>query len=284
MRLKVHITQELIEKFVRQGRGGGELGRYYPWWTVFDIPSKGLRTRVRGIKTGRTHHLLSLLELTFFFLAEFVLDIREQFPLLPQRETLAIAKQLGITHPVDRVTRCPIVLTTDFLLTVRCGPSDQLQAWSVKYLKDLRNLRTLDKEEVQRQWWQSKDIPWRFFTERDVTPAQARNVRFLFPYKKASSLKGIPTHIIRHATDYLHDHISPNAVLRELCLTYQERYSVAAETALLVARHLLAKGHWPIDISQVISPTEPLIFRDQTSTTRRPLAYGPSQELVTGLA
>lgn len=287
MRLKVHITQELIDKFLRQGRGQGELGRYFPWLTVFDIPSKGLRTRVRGIKTGRTHHFLSLLELTFFFLAEFsdsVLDIREQFPLLPQRETLAHANQLGIKHPVDPVTRFPIVMTTDFLLTVQLGGRDVLQAWSVKYLKDLRNRRTLDKEEVQRRWWESKHIPWKLFTEKDVTPAQALNVRFLFPYKKPRALKGIPSDVIRHTTEYLREHVGPNVILRELCANYDQHYPVEEGTGLLVARHLLANGHWPIDISHRISPHEPLRFRPQPLMPRRLLPHGASQQFNTSLA
>lgn len=287
MRLKVHITQELIDKFIRQGRGQGELWRYFPWWTVFDIASKGLRTRVRGVKTRRTHHLLSKLELIFFFLAEFsdaVLDIREQFPLLPQHETLTIASQLGIKHPLDPTTHFPVVVTTDFLLTVRHGASDRLQAWSVKYLKDLGNDRTLDKEEIQRRWWQSKEIPWRLFTERDVTPAQARNVRFLFPYKSVRALKGIPGDLIRHASDYLHDHIGPNAVLRDICTNYERNYKIEKGTGLLVARHLLANGHWPIDISHVISPTEPLIFRPAATSIGSALGNEPSEKHITGLA
>ncbi|MCS6325501.1 MAG: TnsA endonuclease N-terminal domain-containing protein [Nitrospira sp.] len=287
MRLKVHITQELIDKFLRQGRGQGELGRYFPWWTVFDIASKGSRTRVRGIKTGRTHHFLSLLELTFFFLAEFsdsVLDIREQYPLLPQTETLAIASQLGIKHSVDRLTHFPIVMTTDFLLTVRHGAADVLQAWSVKYLKDLRNRRTLDKEEVQRRWWESKHIPWKLFTEKDVTPAQAHNVRFLFPYKKSRALKGIPRDIIRHVSDYLQDNVRPNVLLRDLCADYEQRYTVEKGTGLLVARHLLANGQWPIDISQKLSPHEPLRFRPQPLMSGRLLPHGASQQFITSLA
>nr|WP_020060790.1 TnsA endonuclease N-terminal domain-containing protein [Bacillus sp. 123MFChir2] len=54
------------------------------------------------------------MERNYFYLTEFsdvVSGIREQIPLLPQEE-------LGIKHPADPKTGDPIVMTTDFLLTV----------------------------------------------------------------------------------------------------------------------------------------------------------------------
>ncbi|MGP7816533.1 TnsA endonuclease N-terminal domain-containing protein [Niallia sp. 01092] len=48
----------------------------------------------------------------------FIVDIREQFPLLPIEETIIIAEELGIKHPTDPNTGEPVVMTTDFLVTV----------------------------------------------------------------------------------------------------------------------------------------------------------------------
>ncbi len=51
------------------------------------------------------------MERNYFYLTEFsdaVLDIREQFPLLPQEETIVIAEELGIKHPADPKTGDPI--------------------------------------------------------------------------------------------------------------------------------------------------------------------------------
>ena len=64
------------------------------------------------------------MERNYFYLTEypdFVVDIREQFPLLPLEETIVIADELGIKHPTDSKTHEPIVMTTDFLLTVDKG-------------------------------------------------------------------------------------------------------------------------------------------------------------------
>ncbi|GGH79626.1 hypothetical protein JOD43_001737 [Pullulanibacillus pueri] len=67
---------------------------------------------------------MSDLERNYFYLSEypdFVVGIREQFPLLPLEETIVTADELGIKHPTDPKTSEPIVMTTDFLLTINNG-------------------------------------------------------------------------------------------------------------------------------------------------------------------
>ena len=81
-------------------RSQGEGAAYKPWLLVQDLPSLGRVHRVKGWKHGRVHHLLSDLEARVFFIYEWslqIIDIREQYPLLPLDETLAISsmKQFG---------------------------------------------------------------------------------------------------------------------------------------------------------------------------------------------
>ena len=76
-----------------------------PYLLVHDVPSNGLASRIWGWKTNRVHHLLSRLELIFFYMLEWcqdVIDIREQFP-LNLDETLAISDRLGVRHPRDPI-------------------------------------------------------------------------------------------------------------------------------------------------------------------------------------
>jgi len=113
-----------IEKWIKEGRGTGSGKDYKPWLNIQDVSSLGRSSRLKGIKTGRQHEFLSDLERNYFHITEFsdyVIDIKEQFPLLPQEETLLIAEELGITHPKNPKTGEPIVITTDFLLIVEKG-------------------------------------------------------------------------------------------------------------------------------------------------------------------
>ena len=114
-----------VEKRIKKGYGRGRGKDYRPWLPVQAFSSRGYASRVPGWKTGREHHLLSNLELDFFYIADLAgpgVDIREQHPLLPVEETVAIATALGIRHPVYPKTKAPAVLTTDFLITLAGDP------------------------------------------------------------------------------------------------------------------------------------------------------------------
>lgn len=75
-----------IDKWIKEGRGSGIGSDYVPWLKIQDVSSLGRSTRLTEIKTNRQHEFLSDLERNHFYLTEhsdFIVDIREQFPLLP---------------------------------------------------------------------------------------------------------------------------------------------------------------------------------------------------------
>src|SRR5947207_9231391 len=90
------LRESTIERRLKEGRGRGRGAHYLPWLLIHDVASKGRVARVKGWKTGRVHHLLSDLERDTFLTYEWetsVIDIREQYPLLPLEETLSIAEE-----------------------------------------------------------------------------------------------------------------------------------------------------------------------------------------------
>lgn len=103
-------TFEDFNRALKNRYGVGEGNSYKPWLRVQDVKSIGVRSQILGLKTGRVHHTLSSLETEFFYLAEHsesVIDIREQFPLLPIGLSIKIAKLLGVAHPVHPETKSP---------------------------------------------------------------------------------------------------------------------------------------------------------------------------------
>lgn len=166
-------TEADINRHISNGFGSGAGISYKPWLRVQDVPSLGHSRKVHGVKIDRTYHLLSNLEHATFLVSEFsedVVDIREQFPLLPCRSAQAIASTLGIRYPLYMKTSLPIVMTTDFLLTVREANGNHRQvALSVKYAKDLDNLRTLEKLEIEKEFWNSQGVEWSIVTEEQFT-------------------------------------------------------------------------------------------------------------------
>lgn len=100
-RYKTSFTPEMLKKRLSQGCGQVCGENYKPWLTVRDVPSRGLSSRILGWKTNRIHHFLAKEESSYFYTLDWsiiVIDIREQYPLLPQNSTLEIAYRLGIPH------------------------------------------------------------------------------------------------------------------------------------------------------------------------------------------
>ena len=92
----------MIRKLINAGYGQGVGKTFKPFMYVRDVPSIGTSNMVKSRVTGRLHHYLSDHEFKVHLLAEYafsVIDIREQFALLPWEETQTIAAQLGIKHP-----------------------------------------------------------------------------------------------------------------------------------------------------------------------------------------
>ncbi|MCJ7840926.1 TnsA endonuclease N-terminal domain-containing protein [Lederbergia sp. NSJ-179] len=137
-----------VDKWIKEGRGTGSGANYQPWLKIQDVS----------------------------------LGIREQFPLLPQEETIVIAEELGIKHPADPRTGNPIVMTTDFLLTVDKGQGVYEVAHTIKMKEKLLEERVLEKFEIDREYWKRKGIGWGIVTEEEIDKTMARNISYIHEY------------------------------------------------------------------------------------------------------
>lgn len=82
-----------------------------------------------------------------------MIDIREQFPLLPLNLSKKIAATLGVEHPKVPVSGEENIMTTDFLLTCRHGEREFYRAISVK-TRGRNRQRTAEKLDIERVWWE----------------------------------------------------------------------------------------------------------------------------------
>jgi len=163
-------TEKKIARYYKEGRGQGELGNYKPWLTIQDVPSNGRAHRDIGWKTKREHQLLSDNEYNYFCLLDWsddVIDIREQFPI--NREiTLKIAELMNIKHPHDSSTQTPIVMTTDFFITLRHGSKFDYIARTIKPENELNSSNVIGKFEIERAYWEEQNVDWAIVTEKDL--------------------------------------------------------------------------------------------------------------------
>lgn len=254
------------EKKRKEGRGQGNFENYKPWLKIQDVGSKGLSTRIKGWKTNRIHHFLSKLELSYFYLLEWsqeVLDIREQFPLYIE-ETIAIAGELGIKHPTDPKTQELVVMTTDFLVTVKQPIDASEMARTIKYAKNLSNKRTIEKFEIERVYWQNRGIDWAIVTEQDINSIIVENIKNLHFYRDKQNLpSGISAQLLKKAHFFITETLAKETLsLGKATSLCDDHLKIAQGTSLAIFCHLLANHRLTIDITQSLNPRRKIILQN----------------------
>jgi len=159
---------------------------YKPFFYIRDVPSDGRSTALEGLKIPRTHHYFSDVEYHYHLLAEYsdlVIEIREQFALLPCEETRHIAVKLGIDHPIYSATGAQRVLTSDLVLSVRRGDEIVLVVLCCKVASDVdpsnpEATRTLEKVLLEKVYWEARNAEWRLVTDKILPENKVHNLVF----------------------------------------------------------------------------------------------------------
>jgi hypothetical protein len=273
-------SADAIERLIREGRGQGVGRDYVPWILVQDVPSEGFATRVAGWTTGREHHLLSRLELSYFYVldwAQGVLDIREQYPLLPVDDTVAIAESLGIKHPTKPGTKKLVVMTTDVLVTQAKNGKCVDVARTVKQSAGnhgLSSARAIEKLEIERRYWAEHKTDWGIVTEREIPQTVVANIKWVHRCREISALTSLTHDTVRKVRRYLEARLGKTgealAVLTDAC---DDDLGLEPGVALLAVRNLIASFVWRVDFTTEISPSLPLRVLE-TAAARKVRAAG----------
>jgi len=270
MRKRGGATPENVAAWIRRGDGQGEGRNFRPFFHVRDVPSRGRSHIVVGLRTGRAHHYLSDIEFGYHLLAEFaseVIDIREQFALLPWEETQSIASDLRIKHPVYPGTHTPIVMTSDLVLTVADSSKPRLCVLCVKPASQLDpknggSRRILEKLWIEKEYWTSRNILWALCTDQMLPKTRVRNLDLLRPAMVGKEFDWLNPKLSEFASvfaDSWSEHRSLNELLaatsRELGIRINEAFALFARSVWL--RVL------PINLdAAVISHTFPVILEN----------------------
>ena len=230
------------ERWIKEGRGQGHGSAYRPWLSVQQVLSCGHAHKILGLKTGRLHHVLSDLEAACLTVLEFdqdVVDIREQYPLLPSESTHQAALRLGLRHPMQRGTTVPCVLSSDFCVDVR---SDRCRAHetaiAVKYTADLSDRRTRERLAIEREANLMADRQWSLFTEQTIPTTVLHNLKWL--RRRTVPAESVDTECVRAFCRCIHDANRPDKTLETLLQEACSRLELKGTTGLT----LLAVAAW----------------------------------------
>ena len=252
----------------RDKRGTGTGKDYKPWLKRIEISgNKGRSHRPLGMKTGRHHELFSDLEYTFFLLAEWddnVIDIQEQYPLLPIEQTEMIADELSVKHPsiVAKRKVIPkykhssiyyekenIVMTTDFLLTMNDGT---IIAKTIKSKADLKKKRTLEKLIIESKYWELRGIMYEVITDEFLLKVFRRNLSLIrggYIWYKNYGIDDLT--VIKIKKELLLKAGKTTANFTQICRQIDKKFCLEKMTSMNVFRLLL----WTKDIKTDLNIT-----------------------------
>lgn len=258
-----------IEARLKEGRGQGAGRDYKPFLTVRDVSSSGRSHRVFSVKTQRLHHFLSNLELAVFLTLEWsetVTDIREQFPLNVD-DTVRLADEAGIRHPAFKSVYQ--VMTSDFLVDSASKDRPQF-ALQIKYAKDLEDRRTVEKLELERRYWHSKNIPWFIVTENNICRAAVKNIEWFNPFDDAVSLDDLHRFYSLYES---HRERLPTERVVTIASAIDKTEGLEPGESLYWLRHLLGRRYFLFDITQ---PYESLLASELIKNTAVPMMEASS--------
>lgn len=233
------LSEAQVAKRIKDGRGAGSGQAYTPWVRVDEIPSLGRSRQVYSHLTKRIHHLLSDLEFAVFLLLDnnpAVTDIREQFP-LRRNDTRALASELQLKHPANNGV--DHVMSSDFLVDTsnRTEPKFVLQA---KYVDSLNDSRTVEKLELERRYWQQKEVPWYLVTEREINAVAKENIDWLYVLKGELEATDMVENRVNIATFDTALAENPKLNIISLCKTIDQAYHLEPGESLYDFRMLCA--------------------------------------------
>lgn len=270
-----------MEKWIKEGRGSGIGADYKPWLQIQDVSSLGRSTRLKGIKTKRQHEFLSDLERNYFYLAEysdFVIDIREQFPLLPLEETIVIAEELGIKHPTDPKNGEPIVMTTDFLLSIDIGQGVFEVAQTIKMKDELLKERVLEKFEIEREYWQRRNIDWGIVTEEEIPKTMARNISYIHDYYDIRDYDVFQEISSQHIEDLsmslMQRLLNGTSSIRVITNEFDTDTHLPFGSGVTLFYHLLAQKIIRINMLGNLNLEQPILIQSIDETKLKQVRYG----------
>lgn len=251
-------SEEKFKRYIKQGRGQGEGKNYRGWLTVQDFPSMGRASRIFGWKTQRIHHFFTDSETRCFYLFEWednVEDIREHYPLLNYEGVVKEKDDLNFDYFKDKHSGEYYVLYTSFLITVKgLDGKPKYIARSLKASSELEKKVTIERLEIERRYWKSKNIDWGIITEKDIPIIKAKNIEWLHSSKDEVTSRGFTEDNLLFLTDdYLNMMQKDSEPIRIFNKKFEYEENLSPGTGLFILKNLLATKRIEVDMSKEIN-------------------------------
>ncbi|MEH7114576.1 TnsA endonuclease C-terminal domain-containing protein [Neobacillus niacini] len=249
-----------IKRFLDEGRGAGIGKDYKPWLRVQDIASQGRSTRIYSFTSQRVVHMLSDLQLYYFYLLEFddrVVDIRENYPALDFHE-LNIPLDGELTKKLfNSKTKAPHVFEVSFLVT-RMDQQNKpyYEARAIKSSSEFEKKTTIQRLELLHRYFERKQIDFGIVTEKEINKQFARNIGWILTAYDLHDYPDLIGNFHYLKQDMLNDLTNPSESFLKAFARLEMNYQLEEGLGLIFFKHLLATKQLTMDLSQKINLSE----------------------------
>jgi len=269
MKVKINKATKTVEQWIDDMARG----QYGPLIKVWSGPKGTRRHLLKGFKAKRNHHFLSDGEYRagiYYESLPHIIDYFEQFPLWDLELAIQIAHEMNIKYPMDRDGEA-YVMSTDLL----CREYDSNLNKVVKVARSYKPLdsldfqsihplslnRTLAKLELERRYYEAKQIRFELITDAHVSKNCAHNLK---AHRVSAWFKDEFIQHERRFLDAFTDSWFANEALEVQVLLESIKLKLALPQEDLVA--LFQWGIWthkiPADLEIKINPFRPLNFKE----------------------
>ena len=179
--MRGQMTEERIQKLIREGRGQGEGAAYQPFLRVNDLSSQGRCHRIWCEKFGRALQLFSDIEKAVALIlsrARSVTNAYEQYP-VDRSLSQAMALEAGIRHPTYPGTKVPVMMTLDFLAVVKNTNGRTKIGINVSTSDKAANPRAVEKLEIMRRCLARQGFAHHVIFDTQIPKQLVRNIEWI---------------------------------------------------------------------------------------------------------
>lgn len=156
---------------------------------------------------------------------------------------------------VEAGKKQPLVLTSDFRLTIGAPGRTFDQVRTVKYAEKLAHPRVLEKFEIERRYWERRGVAWGILTEQNLPRNLVRNIELLHGKRQLSERLALSAEQLYRLAQPLTDMVSrEDRPLRQVIAIFDAQWGLVEGTALTLVYYLLANRYWAVDMFSPINP------------------------------
>lgn len=154
----------------------------------------------------------------------------------------------------DRKSGARYVISTSFLITVKTQDLKvRYMARSLKAASELEKKISLERLEIERRYWQARDIDWGILTNKDIPVAKAKNIEWVHSARYAYADAGLTESDLAELGEaFLHRLSQSSESIRRTALEFDKDYGLDPGTGMFLFRHLIAVKRIKVNMDEPI--------------------------------